>query len=192
MTQQTLALIPQIRAWTKPAEISSIEYYMPFGDWEENGDAPKWDPRNRDTADHSIPYVLARNIISGETYLDAFSLDKLPFRDPVAKELIDKITLSPVAEWRGNGTARIVIRKKSGEEKYWDTHNGSRDPGDTDAFPQMSDDDITNKFKRAAAYRHIDDAQRDRALTSWWNLSAIKDIAEPMRDLAKFGKPLPL
>jgi 2-methylcitrate dehydratase len=192
MTQQTLALIPQIRAWTKPEEIASIEYYMPFGDWEEVGDAAKWDPRNRDTADHSIPYVLTRNIISGESYLDAFSLDKLPFRDPVAKELINKIALAPVAEWRGNGTARIVIRKKSGEEKYWDTHNGSRDPGGMDAFPQMSDDDITAKFKRAAAYRHIDEAQRDRALAAWWNLTAVKDIGEPLRDLAKFGNPLPL
>ena len=71
--------------------------------WEEIGDAPKWDPRNRDTADHSLPYVLARGIISGEIYLDYFSLDKIPFRDPAMKELIDKITLSPVAEWRGHG-----------------------------------------------------------------------------------------
>jgi 2-methylcitrate dehydratase len=192
MTQQTLSLIPQMRAWTKYDEIASIEYYMPFGDWEEVGDAPKWDPRNRDTADHSIPYVLARNLISGETYLDAFSLDKLPFRDPVVKELINKITLSPVAEWRGNGTARIVIRKKSGEEKYWDTHDGNRGLEDMSKFPQMSDEDITNKFKRVCAYKHVADAQRDQALAYFWNLSAVKDIGEPMRALANFGRPLPL
>ena len=65
-------------------------------------------------------------------------------------------------------------------------------PGDMSEFPQMSDDDITNKFKRACAYRHVDDAQRDKALAQWWNLSAVKDIAEPMRTLATFGKPLPL
>ncbi len=191
-TQQTLTLMPQIRAWTKYDEIASIEYYMPFGNWEEIGDAPKWDPRNRDTADHSLPYVLARNIISGESYLDAFSPDKFPFRDPVVKELMDKITLSPVTEWRGLGTARIVIRKKSGEERFWDTHNGSRDPGDTDAFPQMSDEDITAKFKRAANYRHVDEKQQTKALEQWWNLAAIRDIAEPMRNLATFGRPLPL
>jgi len=191
-TQQVLALMPQIRAWTKYDEIASIEYYMPFGNWEEIGDAPKWDPRNRDTADHSLPYVLARNIISGESYLDAFSPDKFPFRDPVVKELMDKITLSPVAEWSGLGTARIVIRKKSGEERFWDTHNGSRDPGDTDAFPQMSDEDITAKFKRAANYRHVDEKQQTKALEQWWNLATIRDIAEPMRTLATFGRPLPL
>jgi 2-methylcitrate dehydratase len=192
MTQQTLGLIPQMRAWTKPDEIEWIQYDMTFGDWEEVGDAPKWDPHNRDTADHSIPYTLARNLIDGESYLDAFSIDKLPFRDPVVKALMDKITLSPVREWRGNGTARITIHKKNGEERYWDTHGGNRNPGDESNFKQMSDDDITAKFKRACAFRHVSDAQRDQALAQWWNLRAVKDVAEPMRTLAKFGRPLPL
>ncbi|HEX3703065.1 MAG TPA: MmgE/PrpD family protein, partial [Vicinamibacterales bacterium] len=192
MTQQTLSLVPQFRAWTKPDEIEWIQYDMTFGDWEECGDAPKWDPRNRDTADHSIPYTLARNLIDGETYLDAFTLDKLPYRDPVVRALMDKITLSPVREWRGNGTARITIHKKSGDEKYWDTHDGSRNPGDMGEFKQMSDEDITNKFKRVCAFRHVSDAQRDQALAQWWDLSKVKDIAEPMRTLATFGRPLPL
>jgi 2-methylcitrate dehydratase len=192
MTQQTVALVPQMRAWAKPDEIASIDYYLTFGNWEEVGDAPKWDPRNRDTADHSLPYVLARNLIDGDSFLDKFSEDKYPFKDPVVKTLIDKINLYPVNQWQGNGTARIVIRKKNGEERYWDTHNGSRNPGDMDAYPQMSDDDITNKFKRVCAYRHVTEAQRDRALAQWWDLKSIKDIAEPMRTMASFGRPLPL
>jgi 2-methylcitrate dehydratase len=192
MTQQTLGLMPEMRAWAKPDEIEWIQYDMTFGDWEEVGDAPKWDPHNRDTADHSIPYTLARNLIDGESYLDAFSMDKLPFRDPVVKALMDKITLSPVKEWRGNGTARITIHKKNGQERYWDTHNGNRNPGDESNFKQMSDDDITAKFKRACAFRHVADAQRDQALAQWWNLKAVRDIGEPMRTLAKFGRPQPL
>ncbi|MGH9140008.1 MAG: MmgE/PrpD family protein, partial [Vicinamibacterales bacterium] len=191
-TQQVLALIPQMRAWTKPDEIASIDYFMTFGNWEEVGDAPKWDPHNRDTADHSIPYTLARNLIDGDSYLDAFALEKLPFRDPVVRALMDKINLYPVAEWQGNGTARVVIRKKSGEERYWDTHDGSRNPGDESQFKQMSDDDITNKFKRVCAFRHIADQQRDEALAQWWDLRAIKDIAVPMKTLATFGRPVPL
>ena len=189
MTQQVIALMPQIRAWTKYDEIEWIEYYMPFGNWEEVADNPKWDPRNRDSADHSIPYVIARNLISGESYLDAFSEDKLPFRDPVVRDLINRITCTPVQEWRANGAARIVIHKKTGEEKYWDTFEGRRDIDDMADFPQMSDDDITNKFKRVCAYRHVSDAQRDKALEYLWNLGAVKDIAEPMRFLAKFGQP---
>jgi 2-methylcitrate dehydratase len=192
MTQQTLGLIPQMRAWTKPDEIEWIQYDMTFGDWEEVGDNAKWDPHNRDTADHSIPYTLARNLIDGETYLDAFAIEKLPFRDPAVRALMDKITLSPVRQWRGNGTARITIHKKSGEERFWDTHDGNRNPGDESQFKQMPDDDITNKFKRACAFRHIADAQRDQALAQWWDLRAIKDMAVPMRTFANFGRPLPL
>ena len=99
--------MPQMRAWTKADEIASIQYDMTFGDWEEVGDAPKWDPRNRDTADHSIPYVLARNLIDGETYLDAFALEKLPFRDPVVRALMDKITLCARQGlgWAGDGAS---------------------------------------------------------------------------------------
>jgi 2-methylcitrate dehydratase len=191
-TQQILALVPQMRNWTKADEVASIDYFMTFGNWEEVGDAPKWDPHNRDTADHSIPYVIARNLIDGDSYLDAFAPEKLPYRDPVVRALMDKINLYPVAEWQGNGTARIVIKKKSGEERYWDTHDGNRNPGDESQFKQMSDEDITNKFKRAAAFRHIAEAQRDQALAQWWDLRAIADIAIPMKTLASFGRPLPL
>jgi 2-methylcitrate dehydratase len=191
-TQQILANMPEIRAWTKYDEIASVEYYMPFGDWEEVGDAPKWDPRNRDTADHSMPYVLARNLISGESYLDAFSDEKLPYKDPVVRELINKITLAPVAEWRGNGTGRIVIRKKTGEERFWDNHSGKRDPGEMADYPQMSDEDITAKFTRVCAYRQVSNAQRDQMLKLLWDLRAVKDFADVMRTMAAFGKPLPL
>jgi 2-methylcitrate dehydratase len=190
LTQQALAQVAQIRAWTKPDEIEWIEYYG--AGWGEVGTAPKWDPRNRDTADHSIPYVLARSIISGESYLDTFNLSKFPVGDPAVKELIDKITFSPVPEWQGNGTCRIVVHKKNGEEKYWDAFNGSRDPGEMGDYPQMSDEDINAKFKRVCAYRHISDAQRDQFLNYFWNISAVKDIGEPMRALANFGKPLAL
>jgi hypothetical protein len=38
----------------------------------------------------------------------------------------------------------------------------------------------------------VSDAQRDRALGEWWDLRAVKDIAEPIRTLAKFGNPKPL
>jgi 2-methylcitrate dehydratase len=182
--------VPQIRAWTKPDEIEWIEYYG--AGWGEVGTAPKWDPRNRDTADHSIPYVLARSIIHGESYLDAYTLKQFPVGDPAVKELIDKIPFSPGPEWQGNGTCRIIVHKKNGDEKYWDAFNGSRNPGEMEDYPQMSDDDITAKFKRVCAYRQVSDAQRDQFLKYFWNLSAVKDMAEPMRALANFGKPLAL
>ena len=192
-TQGILKLVPDLLAWTKPGEIESIHYDMTLGNWEEVGSAPKWDPRNRETADHSVPYVIARSLLDGKAiYLDSFKPEKYPFKDPDVKTLIDRIVLSPVRGWGGLGTARITIRKKSGETKYWDTYDGSRNPTLAEYRTLMSDQDITGKFNRACEYKQVAASQRDQALAQWSNLMAVKDIAEPMRTLAKFGKPLPL
>jgi 2-methylcitrate dehydratase len=192
-TQGVLQIIPDILAWTKPDEIASIHYDMTLGNWEEVGSAPKWDPRNRETADHSVPYVVARSLLDGRAiYLDSFKPEKYPNRDPAVKALIDRIVLSPVKGWGGLGTARITIRKKSGETKFFDTYNGSRNPSLEEYRKLMSEQDIVDKFKRACEYKQVAASQRDQALAQWSNIMAVKDIAEPMRTLAKFGKPQPL
>jgi hypothetical protein len=59
-------------------------------------------------------------------------------------------------------------------------------------FPQMSDDDITTKFKRACNFRQVDVAQQDRALAMWWDLSKVNDIGDAIQVMAKFGRPQPL
>jgi 2-methylcitrate dehydratase len=192
-TQGVLKIVPDILAWTKAGEIESVHYDMSFGNWEEVGSAPKWDPRNRETADHSLPYVLARSLVDGRAvYLDAFKPDKYPFRDPAVKALIDRIVCSPVRGWGGLGTARMTIRKKSGETRYWDTYGGSRNPSLPEYRNLMSDQDIIDKFNRACEYKQVAASQRDQAYAQWSNLTAVKDIADAMRTLAKFGKPLPL
>jgi hypothetical protein len=108
------------------------------------------------------------------------------------KALIDRITLSPVTGWGGLGTGRMTIKKKTGETKYWDTYNGSRNPTLAEYRTLMSDQDITDKFNRACDYKQMAASQKSQAYAQWSNLMAMNDIAEPMRTLAKFGKPLPL
>jgi 2-methylcitrate dehydratase len=191
-TQGLLNIMPEIRAWTKHDEIESIQYDMTFSDWQEIGSNPKWDPRNRDTADHGLPYVLARNLIDGESYLDAFEPEQYPVNDPVIKGLMDRMTLGPVKGWSGNGTARITIRKKNGDVKYFDTHDGVRNATPDDYLRRMTDEDVTAKFKRAATFRHVSEAQQGEALAQWWDLGRVRDIAVPMRTLASFGQPRPL
>ena len=191
-TQGILNIMPEVRAWAKPEEIAAIQYDMTFSDWQEVGGNAKWDPRNHDTADHSMPYVLARNILDGETYLNAFEDEKLPYRDARVKAMMDKMTLGPVQGWSGNGTARLTIRKVNGQERSFDTHGGVRNALPSDYLRRMTDADVTAKFTRVCAFRQVSNAQRDLALKQWWRLSDIKDIAEPILALAKFGNPRPL
>jgi 2-methylcitrate dehydratase len=191
-TQGILNIMPEIRAWTKYDEIESMQYDMTFSDWQEIGSNPKWDPRNRDTADHDLPYVLARNLISGESYLDAFTPDKYPVNDPVVRDLMSRLTLGPVKEWSGNGTARLTIKKKNGDVKAFDTHGGVRNATPDNYLRRMTDEDVNAKFKRAATFRKVSEAQQAEALSLWWDLSKVNDISVAIKSLAKFGQPKPL
>jgi 2-methylcitrate dehydratase len=191
-SQGVLTLLPEIRRWTGEGEIESIQYDMTSDNWQEVGSAPKWDPRNRETADHSLPYLLARGLLDGDIYLDSFTADKL--MDPSVRQVMAKMTLGPVESWRGLGTGRLTIRKQSGEVRSWDTLGGSRNPqlADYRRNVNMTDEEIAKKFDRACAYMQVTTEQRDRARTIWGNLREVSDIGEAIRTLATFGRPRPL
>ncbi len=189
-SQELLVMMPEIRSWVKPDEIASIHWDTPYNhDWEEICDTPKWDPRNRETADHSLPYIIVRALIDGDIYLDSFSEAK--FMDPAARALMDKLTVSPVLGWVSLGSGRLTIAKKSGETKYWDAFGGIRVPQTKD-YPTLDDAGVKDKFYRVCAYKHVPDTQRDQAYKAWNNLSAVKDFADAMKTMAKFGQPKPL
>lgn len=188
-TQSVLVMIPEVREWAKPDEIASIVIEMAPGWLREVADPTKWDPRNRETADHSLPFVIARFLLDGEIYLDLFSEEK--FMDPAARRLMALTTSRPSADTRFEnqalsleGEIRLIVRKTSGEELVKVTTVGYSKP--------LARNEIAAKFDRACGFRHVSDAQRDRAKDQWLNLSSIKDIAEPIRNLASFGQPMPL
>lgn len=55
------------------------------------GDESKWNPKTRETADHSIPYCVARALIDGKIDLNSFTEEKI--NDPAVKKLMKKITI---------------------------------------------------------------------------------------------------
>ena len=191
--QAVLELVPEMRAWTKVEDIAEIRHFMPFDGWTEIGDAPKFDPQNRETADHSIVYLLCRSLMDGELYLDSFTRAK--YMDPTLRALMAKMTVSPVRGWKGNGPARTIIRKRNGEQRVWDTLGGRRTAeieGQAAFNSPMTDEEITAKFNRAAAFMKVSNTQRDQARAVWGNIRALKDIGDAIRTLAKFGQPMPL
>ena len=181
-TLAVLELIPAIRAWTQAVDIASIRVDFPFEAWMEIGDPPKWDPRNRETADHSIAYVLSRALIDGEIYLDSFTPEKI--MDPVVRRLMEKVTVRPDPNFTYQGQVRLTVRTKAGGQLVKEIAIRSATP--------MTHQEVVAKFNRVCAFMQVADDQRDRALAQWSNLRAVKDIAEPMRTLANFGRPLPL
>jgi 2-methylcitrate dehydratase len=180
-------IIPQVRAWTKAADIASIHVEMNFSGWLEIADPPKWDPRNRETADHSMAYEVARALIDGDVYVDSFTHEKI--MDPVARGLMEKITVSVNPDYVYQGQVRMTVRTKAGGKLIKETSNPR---GENNFGSPVTHEEIIAKFNRICAFMHVSDEQKDRALAQWSNLRAVKDIAEPMQNLAKFGRPLPL
>jgi 2-methylcitrate dehydratase len=188
-SQGLLYMMPEFRAWTKPDEIAAIHWDTSYANWEEICDAPKWDPTNRETADHSLPYMVARALIDGDVYLDSFVEAK--YKDPAVRALMDKITMGGVNGWSGNGSGRLTITKKSGETKYWDTYNGVRNL-ETKDYPPFTEQELIAKFNRACDFKKVAPAQRDQAYKAWSDVGALSSIDEAIRTLAKFGQPRPL
>ncbi len=182
-TTQTLhgQIIPPLHAWAKPEEIESIKMDNNYYSWQEICDPPKWDPRNRETADHSMPYNIARGIIDGYIYLDSFTPEKVA--DPQVKELMNKITIRPTL----SGPVSLKVRKKSGEERVFAAGQGVAGPPAT-----MTEADLNDKFNRVCDYKKVKTAQRDQARKEWMDIRNVKDIGGPIATFAKFGEPKPL
>lgn len=54
-------------------------------------DPEKWDPKTKETADHSLPYIVATTLYDGGIWIDSYEDDKL-FRRPV-RELMKRIEI---------------------------------------------------------------------------------------------------
>jgi 2-methylcitrate dehydratase len=158
---------------------------MPFSGWLEIADPPKWDPRNHETADHSMAYEASRALIDGDVYLDSFTREK--FMDPAARALMNRITVSVDPNF-GYGQVRMTVKKKSGETLTKETNSRMG----LNFGPAMTHDDIVAKYNRVCEFMRVDNAQRDRALAQWSDLRAVQDIADAMKTLANFGNPQPL
>jgi 2-methylcitrate dehydratase len=88
-----LELRPQINL----DEIEKIEVFTYHFAWFEIGSgAEKWKPTTRETADHSMPYVVAAVLIDG-AYTDAIFAPKR-FSDARTLELMKKIVIAEDAE----------------------------------------------------------------------------------------------
>src|SRR5471030_1510202 len=90
-----------------PDKIARLEIATTARGYEQAGrDREKWTPQNRDTADHSLPYLAARAIVDGDITNESYAADKL--RDPKILALMQKTTVKEdpaFAKPKGNAPA---------------------------------------------------------------------------------------
>ncbi len=137
------------------------------------GDASRWAPTTRETADHSLPYCIAVALVDGEVTHASFAESRL--RDPVLAGLMRKVKVGEdpalSAMYPEGAPGRVTIRMQSGE-----THVAEiRYPKGHEKNP-MTDAEIERKFRDLAAGR-LDVIRCDEALDALWQLERADDVS---------------
>ncbi len=181
-------LAPKIRAWTPLAEIESIDIDIATGYEVHLADESKYDPKTRESADHSFPYILARALVDGGITLDTYTPERIA--DPSIRPLMQKIRVHASAELRrimseSKGPeakpSKIRIRTTSGREFAQDLmgHSGHPDR------PQNERRAVINtKLDLCAAYVQMTVEQREHIREAWWNVGQVGDIGECIKTMA--------
>ena len=140
-------------------------------------DPSKYQPTTKETADHSLPYVIAAAVADGNVLPDSFSGEKL--KDPRIWDLLGKIKVVADPEidalFPGVKRARVSITTNSGE-----THTAQVDHAKGSPQNPMSDDEIVSKFK-ANAEGVLNSERQDEVIDLTWRFDELNDIGEYMK-----------
>jgi 2-methylcitrate dehydratase len=92
-SQAPLWMALRLRERVKPDEIEQLNMQTYWMAYSEIGSEPaKWDPRTRETADHSLPYLLAVALHDGAITSSSFDLERV--QDPGLRPLMNRIKIS--------------------------------------------------------------------------------------------------
>ncbi len=178
-TQAPIGLALQLREKLPADEISSIhiETYQVAAS-TASSEPEKWDPKTRETADHSIPWLVASALHEGPVNPGSFTDDRIA--NPALRDIMSRMTLVEEPEFTnrypGEYNCRITITGRDGLAHVAHT-----------AWPKghrrnsMSDAEVEGKF-RSFAGNLLSSGQCDRALETIWGLEKLPNL-EPLFDI---------
>jgi len=139
-------------------------------------DPSKFKPKTKETADHSLPYVVAAAVADGNVLPSSFSDEKL--KDPRIWDLLGKIKVVADpdidAMFPGIKRARVTITNLAGESFTAEVDHAKGSPQNP-----MSDEEIVSKF-RANAGAVLSKEQQDKIIDLTWRFDELTDISSYM------------
>jgi 2-methylcitrate dehydratase len=174
-SQAPLFIALGLRDRVRIEDIEAIDVQTYWTAYSEIGSEPeKWTPKTRETADHSLPYLLALGFAEGRIGTDSFSDERIA--DPKLRELMQRIRISEnkafTAEFPAKLTTRIEVTTRSGERLVGDA---SYPKGH--AKNPMNDADLEGKFAGLCAGL-LGDVQRETMLNALWGVDKARTIGE--------------
>jgi 2-methylcitrate dehydratase len=135
------------------------------------GDPEKWRPSTRESADHSLPFVIASTICDGAP--GVHSLDRDSFTDPVLLDLMDRVEVSVDPECEA--AAPVTMAKLTVELRTGETHTVSTRYHRGHYRNAMTDGEIADKFVAQTA-PVIGTPATARLLDMMWDIDRQSDI----------------
>ncbi len=152
--------------------INKINIYTFDSAYEIIADKEKWYPKNRETADHSLPYIVCVALLDGKITREQFSNERINAND--LKNLIRKVNVYKSEECNKDyypGSPNIVeVLLNDGNKfssKVVNPRGSYKNP--------MSDSEIEDKF-RNLTNKFLSAKKIDLVLDFLWNLEKAKSI----------------
>ena len=119
-------------------------------------DPEKWTPRTRETADHSLPYNVARALLDGDIDLASYTPEAIAAPEAAALMARTRVAEDPAltALFPGHLANRVTVTLASGEALVREVRPG---PGGREQ--PMTDADFERKFRKMAAPHLAPEAQ---------------------------------
>ena len=161
-------------------EVESVEIASHEAGYNILGKDPeKWAPATKETADHSLPYIVTRALFDGK--IDNSTYTPRKFTDSRVLEFLKKVTVvedKELSRMYPEAVAnRITVKLTSGGRvsKQVNYHKGHpKNP--------MSDEDVESKFRRLTA-KQYSKTQADSVLKTIWSLDKIKEVTKLLSGL---------
>lgn len=162
-----------IRSQINPADIEAVVVRTYWFAWSEIGSEPeKWTPTTRETADHSIPFLVCAALLDGKIDAATFGAERIA--DPRLRSLMQKVQVIHDQELDklqpGSNPCRLEITLKNGEKRH-----SSVDHPKGHVQNPASDKDIENKL---AGLNNglLSPGQISGLLEACWRLDELDDV----------------
>ena len=175
----------ELRKQVSVEEIASVDVDTYWSAWHESGSEPaKWDPRTRETADHSLPYILAWTLRHGVIDHRAFLPES--YLDPSVRPFMDRVTVRINDEFEKD-FPQIVRMRVTATDHSGKSHQAYIvNPLGHEDNP-VSAAELAAKVMRLCEPR-LGEARAASALGQWQNIDALADV-KPAFDAIVVGEP---
>jgi 2-methylcitrate dehydratase len=161
----------------EPQQIARVHVRTTVRGADILSDPTKYDPQTKETADHSLPYVIAAAIADRQVTPLQFTPEKIG--DPLIREQLKKVVVvaDPEIEKVFPALQRVIvtIRTTDGTEFMTQLDYPKGDPRNP-----LSDRELEEKFE-ALAEPILSPSARRRAMDAIWNLETQGSVSEVMK-----------